>query len=599
VATLNKKQEQAMALFLAATPIIDIANSLNVARTTITAWRKKFNWQIQAVHKPLKQQVSDRIHVLLQVMDKTVEQNKELKTLLACADDDYAQRLDPKTRNQGQGRVAKDKRGNKLVKVKNSFEGVTQKDFDTKFDSLLLGYQRKWREAKISHAKGEMITCSETGKKIKMPRTRAILKSRQIGATWYFAAEAFEDAVLTGDNQIFLSASQNQAFIFRSYIRQFAKDWFGVELKGTDSIELWNGATIYFLATSARTAQGYHGHTYMDEFFWMPNFKEFKKVATGMSAHKKWRRTYFSTPSALSHQAYGLWSGSRMKNAKDKDNVDITNTHLKYGAIGSDRIWRMVTTITDAEQMGCNFFDIEELKDEHSDAEFDNLFLCKFVDDADSVFKLTKLQKGVVESGVWADFNPKASQPFGQRPVWLGYDPARTTDDASLVVVAPPLKDGGKFRLLERHRWKGETFEYQANMIKIITQKYNVQKIAMDTSGMGYGAYERVEEFFPLVIPICYTSLIKNHMVAKMQDVVNSERFDFQDDDISIMSSFMAIGKTATGSGKIVVNAKRSDVIGHADVAWAIMHAIYQEPTNAKHVNRESSLARRLRLNRK
>lgn len=587
-----------MALFLAATPIIDIANSLNVGRLTIATWRDKFNWQIQAVHKPIKQQVSDRIHVLLQVMDKTAEQNKELKTLLACADDDYAQRLDPKTRTQGQGRVA-NKRGNKLVKVKNSFEGVTQKDFDIKFDSLLLGYQRKWREAKIKHAKGEMITCSETGKKIKMPRTRAILKSRQIGATWYFAAEAFEDAVLTGDNQIFLSASQNQAFIFRSYIRQFAKDWFGVDLKGTDSIELWNGATIYFLATSSRTAQGYHGHVYMDEFFWMQNFNEFKKVATGMAAHKKWRRTYFSTPSALSHQAYGLWSGSRMQNAKDKDNVDITNTHLKYGAIGSDRIWRMVTTINDAQQMGCNFFDIEELKDEHSEAEFDNLFLCKFVDDADSVFKLTKLQKGVVESGVWDDFNPKASQPFGQRPVWLGYDPARSKDDASLVVIAPPLKTGGKFRLLDRHRWKGETFEYQANMIKIMTQKYNVQKIAMDTSGIGYGAYERVMEFFPLVIPICYTSLIKEHMVAKMQDVVNSERFDFQDDDISIMSSFMAIGKTATGSGKIVINAKRSDLIGHADVAWAIMHAIYQEPTNAKHINRESSLARRLRLNRK
>lgn len=590
---LSKQQEQALELFLSATSIVDIAKTLGVARTTVSAWVKKFNWQVQAQHKPLKQQISDRIHVLLPIMDKTVEQNKELKTLLACANDDYAHSLDPKAHSHGQGKVAKNKKGNKLVKVKNSFEGVTQKDFDTKFDSLLLGYQRKWREAKIAHAKGEFIE-NENGETIKMPRTRAILKSRQIGATWYFAAEAFEDAVLTGDNQIFLSASQNQAFIFRTYIRQFAKDWFDVDLKGTDSIELWNGATIYFLATSARTAQGYHGHTYMDEFFWMQNFNEFKKVATGMSAHKKWRRTYFSTPSALSHQAYGLWSGSRMKNAKDKENVDITNKHLKYGSIGSDRIWRMVTTIADAEQMGCNFFDIDELKDEHSKAEFDNLFLCKFVDDADSVFKLTKLQKGVVESDAWDDFSPKLSQPFAQHPVWLGYDPARSKDDASLVVIAPPLQAGGKFRLLERHRWKGETFEYQANMIKVMTQKYNVQKIAMDTSGIGYGAYERVMSFFPMVIPIYYTPLIKEHMVAKMQDVVNSERFDFQDDDISIMSSFMAIGKTSTGSGKIVINTKRSDVIGHADVAWAIMHAIYQEPTNAAHINRRSSLARSL-----
>ena len=38
-------------------------------------------------------------------------------------------------------------------------------------------------------------------------RIRNILKSRQIGATYYFAGEAFEQAVLTGDPQIFLSAS--------------------------------------------------------------------------------------------------------------------------------------------------------------------------------------------------------------------------------------------------------------------------------------------------------------------------------------------------------------------------------------------------------
>jgi uncharacterized protein YjcR len=593
MAALTDQQEIALDLFLAATPIADISKQIGVPRTTIGRWRTKFNWQTQADAKPIKQQILERVSILLEVADKTIEQNRELKTLLACSSDDYARRLEPKAHRKGQVSVARNKTGTRLIKAKNSFEGVKQKDFDVKFDSILLGYQRKWREAKIAHARGDFIE-SESGEKIRMPRTRAILKSRQIGATWYFAAEAFEDAILTGDNQIFLSASQNQAFIFRTYIRQFAKDWFSIELKGTDSIELWNGATIYFLATSSRTAQGYHGHVYMDEFFWMQNFNEFKKVATGMASHKKWRRTYFSTPSALSHPAYSLWSGSRMKNTKNKDNVDITNKRLKYGKIGSDRIWRMVTTINDAEQMGCQFFDIDELKDEHSRAEFDNLFLCKFVDDADSVFKLTKLQKGVVKAGDWDDFNPKTSQPFGQHPVWLGYDPARSKDDASLVVIAPPLQIGGKFRLLERHRWKGETFEYQANMIKTMTQKYNVQKIAMDTSGIGYGAYERVMAFFPLVIPIYYTPLIKEHMVAKMQDIVNSERFDFQDDDISIMSSFMAIGKTSTGSGKIIINTKRSDVIGHADVAWAIMHAIYQEPTNAQHLDRKSSLARRL-----
>ncbi|MFV9997275.1 MAG: terminase family protein [Arsenophonus endosymbiont of Dermacentor nuttalli] len=37
---------------------------------------------------------------------------------------------------------------------------------------------------------------------------RNILKSRQIGATWFFARKAFIYALTTGYNQVFLSASK-------------------------------------------------------------------------------------------------------------------------------------------------------------------------------------------------------------------------------------------------------------------------------------------------------------------------------------------------------------------------------------------------------
>jgi hypothetical protein len=81
-----------------------------------------------------------------------------------------------------------------------------------------------------------------------------------------------------------------------------------VELSG-DPIVLPNGAHLYFLGTNARTAQGYHGNFYFDEFFWTHNFTELNKVASGMALHKKWRKTYFSTPSATTHQAYPFWTG--------------------------------------------------------------------------------------------------------------------------------------------------------------------------------------------------------------------------------------------------------------------------------------------------
>lgn len=160
------------------------------------------------------------------------------------------------------------------------------------------------------------------------------------------------DAVLTGGNQIFLSASRAQAYVFRQYIVQFAKEATGVELKG-DPIVLSNGAHLYFLGTNARTAQGYHGNFYFDEFFWTFKFEELNKVASGMALHKRWRKTYFSTPSAMSHEAYPFWTGDAFNKRRRKEEqvrIDVSHKWLAEGRLCEDRIWRQIVTIEDAER---------------------------------------------------------------------------------------------------------------------------------------------------------------------------------------------------------------------------------------------------------
>ncbi|MFC6478271.1 terminase large subunit domain-containing protein, partial [Pseudomonas asuensis] len=63
-------------------------------------------------------------------------------------------------------------------------------------------------------------------------RTRMILKSRQIGATFYFAREALIDALVSGRNQIFLSASKAQAHQFKNYMQAFVNEVLGRQLTG-------------------------------------------------------------------------------------------------------------------------------------------------------------------------------------------------------------------------------------------------------------------------------------------------------------------------------------------------------------------------------
>ncbi|HEN8531730.1 terminase ATPase subunit family protein [Pseudomonas aeruginosa] len=418
-------------------------------------------------------------------------------------------------------------------------------------------------------------------------RTRMILKSRQIGATFYFAREALIDAITTGRNQIFLSASKAQAHQFKTYMQSFLNEVLGVKLSG-DPIVLWNNAELHFLGTNYRTAQGRSGNFYFDEFFWVHGFAEINKVASGMALHKKWRKTYFSTPSSMAHPAYAYWTGERFNKGKPTAKhiqLDVSHEALQQGRYCEDRIWRQIVTILDAEARGCDLFDLDELRDEYDAAAFQNLLMCQFVDDGQSIFPLSMLQPCMVESWDWPDYSPFAMRPFGERPVWLGYDPAESGDSAGLVVVGPPLVAGGKFRILERHQFRGMDFASQAETIRQVTRRYNVAYIGIDTTGLGSAVAQLVRQFFPALKTFSYNPEVKTRLVMKAWDVISKGRLEFDAGWVDVAQSLMAIRKTVTPGGRqFTYTAGRNDNTGHADLAWALFHALHNEPLEGQTV---------------
>ncbi|MEI2605229.1 terminase family protein [Erwinia aphidicola] len=114
----------------------------------------------------------------------------------------------------------------------------------------------------------------------------------------------------------------------------------------------------------------YTGNLYLDECFWIPKFQELRKVASGMSLHKRWRTTYFSTPSSLSHSAYPFWSGELFnkgrRNRADRIELDLSHTHLADGSLCADGQWWQIVTFEDALTGGCNLFDLDQLSLEYS-----------------------------------------------------------------------------------------------------------------------------------------------------------------------------------------------------------------------------------------
>lgn len=567
-------RRKAQLMYWAGYIITEISRQLDVPVSTIASWKKRDKWDDVSPVGRVEASLEARLNLLIMKEQKSGSDFKEIDLL--------GRQLERVARvkkySNGGGNEAdlnpKIANRNKGERKKAEQNAISEEQAEALINGFLGGmffYQKAWHKAGTQH------------------RVRNILKSRQIGATYYFAHEALVDALVTGRNQIFISASKKQALQFRAYIVDYAKRTADVDLKG-ETITLPNGAQLIFLGTNSKTAQSYHGNLYFDEIFWVNNFEEIRKVAAGMAAQKKYRITYFSTPSSITHSAYRLWSG-KLFNAKrpkaEQVEIDISHANLKNGKLCGDGIWRQIVNIEDAEKGGCDLFDIAQLKLENSPDEFEQLFMCEFIDDNQSVFKFSMMQRcGVDTMEVWKDYNFSHgyARPFGNRDVWLGYDPSYSGDRSALVIIAPPKVDGGKFRLLEYQTFKGGDFQEQANAILAMCERYNVTRLAIDNTGLGVGVSEIVVKSRPDATLLTYSAELKSKMVLKGLDVIGKGRFEFDTmHAVEVGSSFMAIKKQLTNSQRqITYVADRSEEASHADLAWACLQVLINEPFDGR-----------------
>ncbi|EHW1388052.1 terminase family protein [Salmonella enterica] len=581
----DELKEAARTLYIKSWTPKDIAQELNIPPRTIYHWADVGKWASLLPVESVENVIARRIDQLSRREKKTALELEELRDLIAhhvklmAQRNKHAEKLAEiqaqKAAYDGEGYCLSSAGGEpgerKRRYKKNDVSGITAEMLDTWAREHLFEYQLHCREHK-----GE--------------DWRFILKSRQVGMTYYFAWEAFEDAVITGDNQVFFSASRSQSEIFREYIVQIAQNHFSVTLTGKN-IRLSNGAILRFLSTNASTAQGFNGHLYGDEVFWIPKFTRLHEVASAMATHNKYRTTYFSTPSAKTHQAYPVWTGEAWRGDDPKrKGVKFPNeSEMRQGILCPDQIWRYIITMEDAIEGGLGaLVDIERLRNKYSPTAFAMLYMCQFVDSKDAVFKFSALVGCEVDRATWGDFDLTAARPFGNREVWAGFDPSRSGDNSTFVLIAPPVEDGERFRVLAVWQWQGFNFSWQADQIKQLMRRFNITYIGIDTTGIGKGVYDLVSKFAPReATPILYSVESKNRLVMKMIDVVERKRIEWAKDAVDetnkerveIPASFMAIRRTTTNSGNaLTFVAERSDATGHADVFFAISHAVINEP---------------------
>jgi len=441
-------------------------------------------------------------------------------------------------------------------------------------------------------------------------RTRMILKARQIGATEFFAREALVTALETGHNKIFLSASKAQALNFRAKIIDWAFKVTGIKLTGdpmkVSAEGLEEPATFYFLGTNYRTAQGYTGDFIFDEFFWVHGFEQIEAVASAVATQKHFTKTYFSTPSSISHEAYKKWTGADKNKHRRRDRkieLDVSHRALKGGKLCDDKIWRQIVTVQDAIDRGFDLIDIDELLDDYAPDRFANLFMCDFIDDAEAVFPLAEILRHTVdafetwsdvdfyklaEAGAYAQLSDieamgrSKPRPYGDQPVWIAHDPSDTGDSAGLIVLAPPAQPGGKHRVLQRFQLWGNDFDAQATLIKRLCEIFNVTRIRIDATGLGRAVHQLVLAFFPTAEGVQFTPDFKIDMVHKLQDTFKRRRLEIDLGATDVFAALVTIRRNVTEKGRsLTYESPRNATTGHGDLAWALLMALHLEPLTA------------------
>ncbi|EMD2211298.1 terminase, partial [Pseudomonas aeruginosa] len=76
-----------------------------------------------------------------------------------------------------------------------------------------------------------------------------------------------------------------------------------------------------------------------------------------------------------------------------------------------------------------------------------------------------------------------------------------------------------------------------------------------------------------------YSPEVKTQLVMKAWSVIKNGRLEFDAGWTDLAQALMAIRKTITAGGRqFTYTAGRNDNTGHADLAWALFHALQNEP---------------------
>jgi len=370
---------------------------------------------------------------------------------------------------------------------------------------------------------------------------RLVLKSRQIGFSYVAALDALI-AAIAGRNQLFLSASEEQALILIRYVELWAKRM-GIEF-ATDKDNqkrLGNGAIIKALANNFRTVQGFTGDIWMDEFAWYQNPKKIWHAFVPSIGAIKGRFSILSTPFEDESLFAQLYKDTQKYFMFTRFRIDI------YKAI----------------EDGLEF-DLDTMKALFDADTWASAYECQFIDDESALFAI-KLIKSCVDNTL------SYYTPLYNSVLFCGYDIGRTAHRSALASLL--LDKDSRYTLCNLEVVAKAPFEEQELLLKNHLNLYPLAQLNIDRTGIGMDLAERMSKRYkPRVKGVHFTASNKEAMALNLKKLFEDKAIRIPNDPL-LIADIHAIKRKAGARGFVYDSIQNEH--GHADRFWALALASY------------------------
>lgn len=503
----NVKKE-AKRLYLSGFSCNEVAEKLDVNPDTVFRWRTRYKWDED-------------------VMDDSVAGLRKQVAAIAATDEPMSEaqtrKLDKISRaieklersSARQGKEARSKKRKKEAAPKLSVEAVD--DINSRALDILYPYQREFV--------------------LDDSRFRLLLKSRQTGFSFTLGYELIKGALSRDEDQIVVSASQDQSDIVRGYCITWCKKLDVEFLEDDNSLIFPGGKRAIFLACNPRTVQGYPGDLYLDEFAWHMKNRLMWSVAVPIVTIGKKRLTVVSTPYTETDMF-----GELIKNPE------------KY-----NRFSRYTVTIHDAIAGGLDV-DIADLRSLLDDISFAQAYECKFFADALSLLSPDEV-RAAFDDGC-----------LHYVPGWVngGVDIGRHRDLTAAVLSEQYVENGDKLVAM-RHMDTMEKMRFSDQQLHMeaLIESWKMKRLYIDNTGIGMNLAENMQSKYPSkVTPVTFTREKKEIWALGIKKLFETGKIRIPNNRDLVMQ-LHSIKRKATEKG-FTYDADRNEQVKHADLFWAL-----------------------------